>query len=426
MRLSGSQISGNKARKMLSLHCLDPVSFPSCIVSFGGPQSNSMLALAAVVQYQNTLLLSLVHENSNNTDTITTNNTTDPVTRQQSPPPPLPNKRFVYYTKKLPRFLQNQPSGNLFRALSLGMELIELSNEDYNNLFGSAMGGTGTGGGGNSCVVDEPPARLTPPVYGDSVWIPQGGASRMAVGGTQRLAQEIYDYWLTHGSNQPLSVCFPGGTCSTALLVHRALQHIQLTQQPNSSPLDIEVVVVPCVGDDAYAKRQMMNLHQQLFGSSLSSPIIDSAQNIPAILRPTPIPGENSNNNRNSIENGSRSLSSSMDSTTNIRLEDVSFDYFRFGEPDANILQTFLELRDEYDLVVDLLYGAPAWTLLFRHWTSTSSVNNSFNPNAPIDGRRIMYVHSGGLEGISSQLLRYKYKNLIHMDEIQLPGRNGH
>jgi len=44
-------------------------------------------------------------------------------------------KRFVYYTKKLPRFLRKSPSGNLFRATSLGTEMVELSHEEYNGPY---------------------------------------------------------------------------------------------------------------------------------------------------------------------------------------------------------------------------------------------------------------------------------------------------
>ena len=90
-----------------------------------------------------------------------------------------------------------------------------------------------------------------------------------------------------------------------------------------------------------------------------------------------------------------------------------------------DLLRTFREFRDEYDILIDLLYGAPCWTILFRHWTSsivsstitavpnttsttTTTTNHQFNPLAPLDGRRVMYVHSGGVEGINSQLLRYK------------------
>ena len=49
LRLPGSHISGNKARKFLALNSVIPEKdLPSCIVSHGGPQSNSMLALAAL------------------------------------------------------------------------------------------------------------------------------------------------------------------------------------------------------------------------------------------------------------------------------------------------------------------------------------------------------------------------------------------
>jgi 1-aminocyclopropane-1-carboxylate deaminase len=363
LRLPGSQISGNKARKMLSLQTLSPHIFPRCVASYGGPQSNAMLALAAVVHYQNTLL-SLAPGDSN-------------------------RKRFIYYTKKLPRFLRDQPSGNLFRAQALGMELVELTTDEYNRCFGNEWGGTG----------DEAPLSLAPPVPGDSVWIPQGGACSVATAGTRRLAREILDYWTLKGAQQPLSICIPSGTCSTALLVHQALQEFQSTQ-PEHKILDIKVVVVPCVGDESYARRQMMYLNSQIFGSD-SNQIDD----IPTVLRPTPM------------------TSPLMTSPTILG----DCDYFRFGEPDPSILATFRELHKDHDLVLDLLYGAPAWTILLRNWSPAVSARTSghaFDPEAPLDGRRIMYVHSGGLEGINSQLLRYKYKNLVDKDEIQLPGRN--
>lgn len=360
---------------MLALHCLHSEQFPSCIVSYGGPQSNSMLALAAVVHYHNSRAFPGL-------DTETA------ISRDPLRPESVSRTRFVYYTKKLPRFLRNQPSGNLFRALSLGMELVELSNDEYQNLLAIS-----------ERSVDTAPSQLAPPIYGDSVWIPQGGACSLAVRGTERLADEIYEFWLSQGANQPLSVCLPGGTCSTALLVHRALQQRkERARKEGTEPLDIEVVVIPCVGDDSYARRQMLHLNEYVLGSSIAR-----EDSLPAILKPIP---------DDFLTSG---LISNISNDT---------DYFRFGEPDARILQTFRELRDEYDLVVDLLYGAAAWTLLLRHWTSSSPSPMQFDPDAPINGRRVMYVHSGGLEGINSQLLRYKYKNLLDMEEIQLPGRN--
>lgn len=338
LRLSGSQISGNKARKMLSINNLHSKDFPQCVVSYGGPQSNAMLAIAAVVHFQNERACLLAND----------------------------RKRFVYYTKKLPKFLRNQPSGNLFRATSLGMELIELSPQDYNAVFGGDWGGN----------VDAPPS-LHPPVPGKSIWVPQGGACAMALPGTRRLANEIVDFWNEYGKNRPLSVCVPGGTCSTAVLLHHAIQDLK-----RSSDNDIEVVVVPCVGDEGYAQRQMLSLSTQL---GLSS-------DIPRILPPTPSNGEYFGKPTNEGHN----------------------DYFRFGEPDKEILATFEEMKEEHEIVLDLIYGAPSWTIMLRHWRSRDSI---------LADREIMYIHSGGLEGINSQLLRYKHKDLIALDDIQLPGR---
>ena len=337
LRLPGSQVSGNKARKMFSLCALPDDKFPQCLVSYGGPQSNAMLALAAAVHFRN---------------------------QKAGIQADDPNrKRFVYYTKKLPRFLRSQPSGNLFRAQCLGMELCELSHNEYQRLFGGDWGGR-----------TEPPPSLAAPVPTKSLWVPQGGASEIALAGTRRLAQEIIDYWIMVGKGRPLSVLVPGGTCSTALLVHRAMKDI--LEQGSGTSLDIQVVVVPCVGDECYAKRQMSLLNRAL-GFEMHG--------LPKVLHPT----------------------SDRDS------------HLPFGEPNRGVLDVWREMKDEHQIVLDLLYGAPSWAVLFRHWESGSSEGLG----SPLQSRSIMYIHSGGLEGINSQLLRYKHKNLVDLDEVQLPGK---
>ena len=146
LKLHGSQVSGNKARKMLTLNEIPAADFPSYVVSYGGPQSNAMLALAAVVNYKNRQLTEGTTENLNDASLA-------------SEDPPESKKRFRYYTKKLPRFLRNQPSGNFFRAQMLGMELMELSPTEYRELFESDGGRP------------DPPSGLDPPVPGDSLWV---------------------------------------------------------------------------------------------------------------------------------------------------------------------------------------------------------------------------------------------------------------
>jgi 1-aminocyclopropane-1-carboxylate deaminase/D-cysteine desulfhydrase-like pyridoxal-dependent ACC family enzyme len=75
-------LNGNKARKFFSL--LKSKTY-NIICSFGGHQSNSMLALAK---------LSLHF-----------------------------NKRFIYFAKPLPIQLKNKPEGNFFQALNASMEV---------------------------------------------------------------------------------------------------------------------------------------------------------------------------------------------------------------------------------------------------------------------------------------------------------------
>jgi 1-aminocyclopropane-1-carboxylate deaminase/D-cysteine desulfhydrase-like pyridoxal-dependent ACC family enzyme len=220
--------------------------------------------------------------------------------------------------------------------------------------------------------------------------VPQGGACGMAAGGAKLLAGEIASFWSENGQGRPLSVIIPGGTCSTAVLVHHGLQNLLRDRDDSEKPMDIRVAVIPCVGDDAYARRQMMSLSLQLG---------ESADDIPTVLAPAP----------------EESLMTKGPAET---------DYFSFGEPKKEILDTFQMMKEDHGVVLDLLYGASAWTILLRHWDSQLGADLSFDPNNPIAGREIMYVHSGGLEGINSQLLRYKYKGLVADEDIQLPGRD--
>ena len=427
LRLSGSGISGNKARKMWTLNEIPAKDFPSCLVSYGGPQSNSMLALAAVANYKNRELLS-PKARAMKQNEILPGGDDETVDGDSSKNAKLPI-RFVYYAKKLPRFLRKQPNGNFFRALSLGMELVELSREEYRDLFEHRLDDFEGAG--------RPPMRLEAPCP-NSLWIPQGGAFASAQVGAQRLAQEIYAFWLEKGNDLPLTICVPGGTCSTALLLHHGLK--QLLYRSNAdgdgggggggcdelnnyndedhtyssfsrprSIMDIEVVVVPCVGDASYARRQMM---------SLSAQIGASPEDIPTILQPEPVGGQ-------SETTSSKAMTSDLN---NLRRNK----YFSFGKPNKNILETFQELQDECNLVVDLIYGAPSFAIMWRHWgmemdeeesPPSLSLDLSFDPNQPLAGREIMYVHSGGLEGINSQLLRYKYDGLVEIKDVQLPGR---
>lgn len=401
LHLPSSNVSGNKARKFQSLNNIPAQIFPDVITSYGGPQSNAMVALAAIVSSKNAELMkdeeqddddiiidNLVEEGDDlfwQLDVESEEEDDDEATTQiedtsssdetidddgDDKTSTIPKKRFIYYTKNLPRYLRKNPNGNLLRAMSLGMEIRTVSHEEYNNLFGGLHGGSVMA-----------PADLDPPVEGQSLWIPQGGACRIAKPGSNVLAREIVDYWAINGKNMPLAVCLPGGTCTTALLLHQSINRIlEQRKLEKKEELDIRTIVIPCVGDDQYAKRQMVSLDKSVGGNG-------RVEDLPYILKP-----------RENIEYGS------------VRRR-RSNGYFTFGEPAKAILDTFDELNEE-GLCLDLLYGAPAMSLLLQHWKSKDL-------DCPIAGRQIMYVHSGGLEGISSQITRYKHKGLLESRNIQ-------
>ena len=79
-----SEVNGNKSRKLKFL--INELNLYDTIVSYGGVQSNAMSAIGKIVRS-------------------------------------IPNKKFIYITKKLPKFLLNNPSGNLKTALDCNMKV---------------------------------------------------------------------------------------------------------------------------------------------------------------------------------------------------------------------------------------------------------------------------------------------------------------
>jgi len=272
LRLHQSHVSGNKARKLWGLNQLSVDSFPKAIVSFGGPQSNAMVALAAIVNAKNIEYsssssttatnrrtnredslqstiplpriihdtsmandmdvfipdnlseLSFFHDDEDNEDKkrflekkIIKNNKSfqhENVHNKQSlldstaigihtqeeeadddektqlaqkdkgggvigkeEDEPFFSKqqrktkhfRFIYYTKKLPRYLRKQPNGNLLRALSLGMELIELSSMEYGQMF--HMDDDHHENHSYRSTFYPSSSKIQPPIPGQSLWV---------------------------------------------------------------------------------------------------------------------------------------------------------------------------------------------------------------------------------------------------------------
>ncbi len=123
-------LAGNKYRKLYTL-LQTPSKNLNRVISYGGTQSNAMLAIAAMCKQK--------------------------------------NWEFVYYTKPVGKSQKEQKIGNFFNALSLGMLHVELTLELYKDFIASL--------------------RLN--LDDKTVIIDQGGADVMALEGLNVLADEI-------------------------------------------------------------------------------------------------------------------------------------------------------------------------------------------------------------------------------------------
>ncbi len=123
-------LAGNKYRKLYTLLYADSKKYNK-IISYGGSQSNAMLAISAMCKEK--------------------------------------NWEFIYYTKQLSQTQKTQNIGNYFNAIKLGMNHIEIENELYKDFISSLR-----------FNLDE-----------KTVVIDQGGADKIAIDGLKVLAKEI-------------------------------------------------------------------------------------------------------------------------------------------------------------------------------------------------------------------------------------------
>jgi len=91
-------LAGNKYRKLYTL-LQTPQNKLKTIISYGGTQSNAMLAIAAMCQKK--------------------------------------GWKFIYYTKPISKAMQSENSGNFFHSKRLGMLHVEIQNEYYRDFIAS-------------------------------------------------------------------------------------------------------------------------------------------------------------------------------------------------------------------------------------------------------------------------------------------------
>lgn len=195
-----SHFSGNKARKfmmLLEVHNPDITT----LISYGSAQSNAMYSLAALAK--------------------------------------IKGWTFEFYVNHIPSWLKDTPIGNYRGAVDLGMRI-------------TAMHDVGSNLHPSQYITDVRGLDNT------TLFIPEGGRTRIAEGGVKQLAREILD-WTRFRAKGQFAVALPAGTGTTALYLHKYLR-----------PHGIEVLTCACVGDRNYLIEQFNMLEESSHPTILS------------------------------------------------------------------------------------------------------------------------------------------------------------
>ncbi|MBL4774687.1 MAG: pyridoxal-phosphate dependent enzyme [Mariprofundus sp.] len=161
---------GNKYRKLYALLQAPKDAYDS-MVSYGGTQSNAMLAMAALCHQQ--------------------------------------GWAFHYTSKAVPKRLKSSPIGNLKLALDLGMQWHQVEHADY----AAAI------------------AALRTHTDATNLLLPQGAADPIARHGIDQLAQEIKQ-WQHLQHIEKLHVVIPSGTGTTAYYLAMAMPDVFVLTTP--------------------------------------------------------------------------------------------------------------------------------------------------------------------------------------------------
>lgn len=164
-------LAGNKYRKLYTLLHTPKEKYKK-IISYGGTQSNAMLALAALSREK--------------------------------------GWEFEYYTKPLSLRQRENPSGNYKESLSLGMRHIEIEESLYREYIAS-LG-----------VIENEGVLL----------VEQGGALKEARCGLEVLAKEIREQQSADETLNFDAVATPSGTGTTALFLATALSEYRVYTTP--------------------------------------------------------------------------------------------------------------------------------------------------------------------------------------------------
>jgi len=199
-------LSGNKGRKFVDLARILDAHDGLQVISYGGVQSNSMIAIAKLV---------------------------DTMNKEQQK-----QHTFTYYTKKLSGMAKELiiEESNLGTAINMfDMQHIQVNGIEYGDI---------------AELVNEK-GRFSD-IEGNKMYVPIGGYGLISQNGCKQLAKELAQDIAdisTNDSIKKVAVVFACGTGTTAFYTAN-----ELCKFVNA---DVQVLAVPCVGDGFYLQKQM-------------------------------------------------------------------------------------------------------------------------------------------------------------------------
>ena len=188
------QFCGNKARKFLGLLELEAPAITT-LISYGSVQANSLYSLAGLAAIR--------------------------------------GWKLEYYVHRIPKWLQQRPTGNYRAALELGAQVMTTEYEAINHPHDHIV------------QVRQPDEHC--------LFIEEGGRSPLAEYGVRQLALELLE-WIQQQPKQHWIIALPSGTGATSLYLQKALQ-----------PHDMQVITCPCVGGADYLRQQWQQLADTLY-----------------------------------------------------------------------------------------------------------------------------------------------------------------
>ncbi len=141
----------------------------------------------------------------------------------------LANKKgwkFDYYAKPIALHVKNNPQGNYKKALDLGMNIIEIAHDDFENRV----------------------SELFLHVNTHEVLIAQGGADKIAQNGVAILADEIH-LWQEENAIKKLNIITPSGTGTTAYYLAKSMPRSKIITTPVVGEMDYLHVEMKALGD---------------------------------------------------------------------------------------------------------------------------------------------------------------------------------